>query len=47
MDIKYWNLWKLLGVVAMVRSRGLRRDGKNDPNESSETMCEKLKARNI
>lgn len=24
---KYWNLWKWLGVVATVRSRGLRSDG--------------------
>lgn len=24
---KYWNLWKWLGVIEMVRSRGLRREG--------------------
>lgn len=41
---KYWNLWKWLGVVSTVRSRGLCREGKNWPKESSLTMWEKLNA---
>jgi hypothetical protein len=44
MDTKYWNLWKVLVATLTVRSRGFSSDGKKPPNESSLTMCEKLKA---
>lgn len=43
-EMKYWKRWKLPGASLTVRSRGLTRDGRKGPKESSEMMCEKLKA---